>query len=378
MNALTQRIFLAAALLSGLFLSAHAASCGTWWWKKSEHRWGLVNIVGDANKEAAAISELQRWGLDRVYGSYGSRPINEPAVIRNWNNQLDAAGISSQILLSENTWIFPEYRTNLLELIQLRLINFNAAAAAPAERFDALHLDIEPQGLSEWNAAGPAERNGYLLLLRDTFHDVRTYLDSHTAEHIPVYADLPVWFDNISDSTGWTNETARNAWFADLNRDLDGLSLMAYERSSLSSISSGISWEISTMTNEIRAGLEIDIGPDATWETFEELTNMLAQIQTAFTPEIGTDLHTLYAFEDYTPPLTSSLSIIASAPDSLTISAANLSPGKTNRIETCRNLQTNSWQTAATFISWTPTSNITQSVTAPTNTLFLHLNTLSR
>ena len=87
---------------------------GVWWWTGTTARWGSAGVVGTAEKEQAAVEEFRRWQIGQVYGSYGARPVSEPGVIASWNTRLHAAGMESQLLLSENTWIFPDVRPNFL------------------------------------------------------------------------------------------------------------------------------------------------------------------------------------------------------------------------------------------------------------------------
>jgi len=139
--------------------SAVAEPRGVWWWTSAGNPWGVDQVLGNESKEADVLQFLRAWNFGRVYCSFSAQTRASPAIIRAWNAKLHAAGISSQFLLSENTWIFPQYRTNLLTVhIQPKLIDFNAAATNAAQAYDALHLDIEPHGLPEWGTNTPAGR----------------------------------------------------------------------------------------------------------------------------------------------------------------------------------------------------------------------------
>jgi hypothetical protein len=336
----------------------------------------MVNIAGYPVKEDAAVSEMQRWNIDRVYGSYGTRPIDEPAVLYAWNEKLDSAGIESQILLSENTWIYPENRTNLLEIhIHSKLIDFNSNAVSSAEAYDALHLDVEPHGLPEWDTATPAERNTLLLYLRDMFHDVRLYLDTHAGSHIPVYADLPVWFDHLSDSTGWTNEADRDAWFDALADSLDGISLMAYERPSLSSISNGVYWELMNFAGEVRIGLDADIGSNDTWTSFSSYTGMLRRVETELGVVAPTDIYNFYKFEGHSPAKSSSISNMVLANGELQLTLAGLTPGKSNDIEYADNIHAGNWTGTHCVATWTATTNWSIPITSLPATVIYRIRT---
>lgn len=298
-----------AALLLALVLPFHRACAaeprGTWWWTSAGHPWGVDQVLGDNNKETQVLQFLKAWNFGRVYCSFGNQARTNPAVMRAWNAKLHAAGISPQLLLSENTWIFPDKRDNLLTVhIQPKLIDFNAASANTAERYDGVHLDVEPHALSQWSTNTPAGRKDLLLQLRDTYQAVRTYLDQHGASDILVYADLPVWYDQLSTPVGWDSAAERDAWFAALGQALAGISLMAYDRDTAASIESGVSWEIQNFTNECRVAVEADVGTNGnTWLNFYVLMTTIQTEERTGSPARHVDVHDFVHFHDLPQPI---------------------------------------------------------------------------
>jgi len=293
------------ALVFPLVGAGGAEPRGTWWWTSASHPWGVDHVVGDNNKETQVLQFLKAWNFGRVYTSFGSQALTNPAVMRAWNAKLYAAGITAQLLLSENTWIFPQNRDKLLTVhIQTKLIDFNAAATNAAERYHGLHLDIEPHALPQWGTNTPAGRRDLLFLLRDTFQDVRSYLDQHGASDIPVYADLPVWYDQMPTPVGWSSTAERDAWFAALGQSLAGISLMAYDRDTAESIENGVSWEIQNFTNECRVALEADVGTNGnTWSTFAGLMAMIQTEERTGSPPRRVDVHDFVHFHDLPQPI---------------------------------------------------------------------------
>ncbi len=258
-----------------------------WFWRDTGNPFGSQSIVGNPAQENQTVGFFASKGVKRVYGSYGGRPVTEPAVIAAWNAKLHQAGIQSQALMSENTWIFDDVRPALLTHITDRVINFNnAPGRTAAQRFDGLHLDIEPQGLPEWSTLTPAQKRAYLLDLAETFAAVRAHFVSAGLPAFPVFADLPVWFDNLpadGGSVGWLNATDRDQWFLDIAESLTGISLMPFERLTFSSINSGVSWERANCPGaEVRVGIEADIGPGQTWPTMPDFNNMMETMETAY------------------------------------------------------------------------------------------------
>jgi hypothetical protein len=71
-----------------------------------------------------------------------------------------------------------------------------------------------------------------------------------------------VWFDDLPPALGgtgtiaWHSEAERDAWYATL--PVNGISMMAYQRSSLGSIVAGVETEDRLFRGELRVGIEQD------------------------------------------------------------------------------------------------------------------------
>ncbi|MDF7801865.1 hypothetical protein P4C99_20475 [Pontiellaceae bacterium B1224] len=282
-------ISIAAVALTILPCSA-TKNRAVWFWASSGSTYGSISIVGTPVRETQTLDFFNGHGIKKVYGSYQNRPVSEPAVIAAWNSKLDTAGIESQFLMSENTWIFPTNHPGFLNKITERVINFNASQIASG-KFDGLHLDIEPQALDPaWDDATPTEKRDYLNLLRDTYAAVRTHFVTNGLPDFPVYADLPVWFDS-SSSIGWTDTAERDAWFAAISTNLTGVSLMPFDRNTFSNIDGGVSWERANITNAtVRIGLETDIGAGGTWPTSLDFDAMMESMETNYGTDEATDI----------------------------------------------------------------------------------------
>jgi hypothetical protein len=257
-----------------------------WMWSSPSHPYGAVNILGNENKENELISYFGAWNFDRVYTSVGNLPTTNPSVVANWNSTLQGYGIEAQMLLGENTWIYTNVRPNLLSLLQTQFVNFNNSRTNSQERFAGLHLDIEPQALPAWQN-GTANKKELLFLLRDTYADVRSLLDNNGNADIPIFADLPVWFDTSPD-IGWTNSAERDQWFDDIAESLAGISLMAFERSSLNSMISGVNWEVQNFQGEVRVGLNAaEIAPGNTFPNYQAFDALANGVANHFGSSIG-------------------------------------------------------------------------------------------
>jgi hypothetical protein len=295
------RVVAASCCLGLSVVGAAQLPRSAWMWTTASHPYGAANILGNAAKEQEVIANFGAWNFDRIYTSVGNLPLTNPSSVANWNATLSSYGIESQMLLGENTWIFPGTRPNLLSLLQTRFLNFNNSRTHPQERFAGLHLDIEPQALPAWQN-GTGDKKEMLFQLRDTYAEVRALLNEGGAAGIPIYADLPVWFDS-SSAIGWTNSAERDQWFADIAESLAGISLMAFERGNLSSIVSGVDWEVQNFNGEVRIGLNAsEIGAGNTFANYAAFDNLAKQIEARYGDQIGgIDYQPFYTFVDRAP-----------------------------------------------------------------------------
>ncbi|MFT4975161.1 MAG: hypothetical protein ACI8S6_001048 [Myxococcota bacterium] len=272
---------------------------GVWAWRDAGDPNGTDAVVGVSAAEDDMIAALTDWGVVRVYGSYGDRAATEPTVIAAWNAKLHQAGIESHVLVGDPDWISSREWAYMETVIQARLLDFNAAQADPLDRFDGLHLDIEPQGGSYWDAAGETDRFTYLQLLAETYDQVRIVVDVSDPS-LPIRADLPVWFDKLpaslggTGSIGWPATTDRDTWFSTLN--VDGISMMAYERDSDTSITGAITDEETLFPGELRIGLNEEVG--TTWADIDEMFTMATTLETQ---GYAVDLHSYSKIRAYLP-----------------------------------------------------------------------------
>jgi hypothetical protein len=257
---------------------------GVWWWPGTGTDHGTVAVVGDPEREDAELLALADWGIQRIYGDFGSRVADEPEAIAAWNGRLHEEGVSTTLLIGQRRWALPEYRAELLDVVQERLLDFNEDAG-PDGSFDGVHLDIEPHALDEW-AVGPARRRELLRGLLDAVEAV--------SEAVPdglVEVDLPVWLDRLPEEggvVGWDNQEDLDGWFGRLGQVTDSVSLMAYERPAVETILGSTGYERAAL--EARVGLEAESGPGATWTDQEHLLETARWLEAELGPTV-LDLH---------------------------------------------------------------------------------------
>ena len=234
---------------------------GIWWWQDPESSYGTTHVIGNQNLENFAVLQFKTMRIDKVYGSYNGNLFTNSQVLKNWNSKLYNQKIKSSLLLGENTWIYPEIRPQLIEIVTNNVVNFNKSCQMRSEIFTSLHLDIEPQALPSWNF--PKRRRGLVQYLLETYKDVRSELDKNGQAGVLLYADLPDWIDNFetNNSVGWRSAADRDQWYTDLSAILDGITLMAYEKQ-ISSVINTTSYERTHCSIPVEIGLNFS---DSIW-----------------------------------------------------------------------------------------------------------------
>lgn len=276
---------------------ADTAERGVWMYRHPGNSLGTDHIVGDATEEMTARNNLQADQINRVYGNYGGRPVNDTATVASWNAQLEADGIQSQLLIGDGDDIFPGCRQEMIQRVQARLIDFNASVTAD-EQFVALHLDIEPQQYKQgaawptattcgqeiqpwafWDELGSTGRAERYDMLRETLIEVRTYLDANGHMATPIYVDLAPWIDS-SSNFDWSTSAVTDGtdWLTQVAAQVDGMTFMTYERDSASSIDSAVAGE-SSLNTQLRVSVNArERSPLSSTTTWTDLNDMWAVV----------------------------------------------------------------------------------------------------
>ena len=275
---------------------------GVWAWRDAGDPYGTDAVVGDPVAEAAMVDDLIAWGVDRVYGSYGDRPVTEPAVLAAWNERLHDAGIESHVLMGDPAWTSSREWANMEEKIQDRLLVFNAGQADPDHRFDGLHLDIEPHASSTWSLLDEDGKYDQLFLLDAACAFAADVIAASASPGLPIGIDLPVWYDHLPPSlgstgqVGWPSVAARDAWYTDLADHVERLSMMAYEADDLAVIQARVADETALFPGEVRVGLNEEVG--TTWPTIAAMFTMADDLEGAGRV---VDLHSYSAIRAHNP-----------------------------------------------------------------------------
>jgi len=173
-----------------------AANRAMWVWEA-----GTEALLLDADAASELVRFAHQQALHTLY-LYADRYeghnliVDDPAAWRRLLARLHAEGFRVEALLGSaflhtERYVLPESREEMLDMFR-RVFEFNAASAARAERFDAVHFDIEPHQLADWDAHRDA-------LLIDFLDQGRAVLDLRKSmdQDIPVGPDIHFWLDSI-------------------------------------------------------------------------------------------------------------------------------------------------------------------------------------
>lgn len=259
--------------------AAVAKPRGLWFWSKPASADGSVNIVGRAEREAEALATFRRWNVRRLYGSYVRLPIDSAAALAAWNRRLHDAGIQSASLFSNSAALTATGLADFLREIDERVLQFNAARPAAAERFDGIALDLEPHILDAWKTGTPADRRALLGGLLATFTALRAHLDAHGGRTLTIAAALPTWFDKLppDGKIAWASAADRDEWFAHAGEAVSTISLMAYETNRPGAIATSTEWERAHFKGTAIIALRARLGVE--WSSLTDLTRVLPEVE---------------------------------------------------------------------------------------------------
>ncbi|MBN2491088.1 MAG: hypothetical protein JXQ29_09580 [Planctomycetes bacterium] len=196
--------------------------------------------------------------------------VRRPQVVRRWLACCHARGIRVDYLLGENTWVDPARRPGLRRARD-ELARFQAGGAPP-ERFDALHVDVEPHALPEW--ADPDRRATLAAGLLDVLREARF-------PGLPLVADVPFWYASVSHGGGSLLDAV-------LART-DGVVVMNYRTGAADFLAGAAVAQrrAAAAGKTVRVGVSVEPGlPDgAAWRSWSELVSFLERVRAPLAAE---------------------------------------------------------------------------------------------
>ncbi len=146
---------------------------------------------------------------------YSEAMQRDASAMRGFLRRAHERGISVHALNGEPGWSRKENRERAATFIEaVKAFNLNSDHSA---RFDAVHLDVEPHALPEWDAPASDASRGVLL---DEYVEFVAWAASRVGHALPLFVDVPPWYGNGRAGAPGVIERIRG--------NVDGIVLMAY------------------------------------------------------------------------------------------------------------------------------------------------------
>lgn len=177
--------------------------------ENSIRKWDLTEVYLQIPHDGGGVT-FEEWGV-----------VDEPERMADLVRWIHGLGVQVHALDGASYLALPEARSELMA-IAAGVAEYNRRVP-PESRFDALHMDIEPYLLPAWS--GP-RREELLRHLGSSIPEMRE------RSKLPVWLDIPFWFDSVSEERSPERGTragcARRDLLEALFCEADGVGIMAY------------------------------------------------------------------------------------------------------------------------------------------------------
>ncbi|HEV2021708.1 MAG TPA: hypothetical protein VGQ94_04205 [Terriglobales bacterium] len=154
-----------------------------WVWKPA--------LFEDPGELEALLAFTAKKRTSTIFFSAATQRLqHEPELYRRLIRRAHAQGITVQALNGEPDWLFPDRRSGAVAFLEA--VRHYDGESRPTERFDAIHLDVEPQSLPEWKAVRHEDLAARYLAFVDWIRDQARPLA------LPLVVDVPVSFNRIT------------------------------------------------------------------------------------------------------------------------------------------------------------------------------------
>ncbi|MBM7650946.1 amidase [Neobacillus cucumis] len=179
-----KNVVMAAVIFFAIFANGWGGSAkasetetrATWLWNP----WEIVN------DEAGTLTFLKGKNVNKVYVQIDRDiPIT---VYQSFIEKASAKGMKIYALESGPNWVAPKGDQNLDQLMNWLKTYQNGSSEL--QKFDGVHLDVEPYLYSGWSTNQAATIKSYQALLLKAN-------SSATGMGLPLEADIPFWFDGV-------------------------------------------------------------------------------------------------------------------------------------------------------------------------------------
>ncbi len=133
--------------------------------------------------------------IDVVYLYTSGAVLREPERLREFLRAAHGRGIAVHALHGEADWFEKDERRRALAFVRA-VVQFNAGGKGE-ERYDAIHLDVEPHTLEAWQIAAPAERERLL----DRYTGFVRRVARELGDALPLVVDVPARYSGLPKGT---------------------------------------------------------------------------------------------------------------------------------------------------------------------------------
>lgn len=143
--------------------------------------------------------------INRVYlsgDSFDYKSLSEKNALRAFLKKAHGQGVSVEFLTGNSKWALPGQEYNAITRCE-RMIAFNAETSDPSERYDGMHLDIEPYLLPEWKTNAGSGLDAYNDDIQRTYADILTTCKQKmkdSGQNTTLSVDIPTWFSKATDT----------------------------------------------------------------------------------------------------------------------------------------------------------------------------------
>ncbi len=241
--------------------------------------WQSGRILTHREQRQELLDFCLEKNIDQVYFSIDkqlAQQLDYDSRIGSFLARLHFEGVQVSALVGDPEWARPEKRERLLERTD-KILMYNSASAA-GERFDAIHLNIEPHLLSAWHENTEAILGDYIAALQAVKEKLETARST-----IELELDVPAFYNNLPEEQ-----------LAALVQVADTIVIMAYQRLSPKQLVTSVN-KIMSHTRALSKALVMGLSVDD-FQTQEQLTGLIQQVRDD--KELG-DTFSKFAIHDY-------------------------------------------------------------------------------
>lgn len=221
---------------------------------------------GTAIEDKNTITNLKEMDIDNVFVNVGYEPKpkvfylkENPKKYDKFIKDANKNNIQVEALYGNPEWALKKNLKNLKEEVNT-VLNYNKKYK---NRFSALHLDIEPQALENFDK----NKNTILKEFVSNLKEVRKLIDSHNKKNkddIKLNIDLPYWIKDIKVSNKFILD--------DIIKYVDGISVMNYTNDTENFISFGEDFLKKTKKHDVDISIGFELQKNFKDVSFYDLT----------------------------------------------------------------------------------------------------------